>query len=187
MWVEKEIDTLAAAALLDCCISSLWSLGQTLMKSELFTSWWGSGDLGGWGAKGRTGGGRLGGAGGVKTGFGIVLLAGVVELLIRVGEGVEVLLATRGVRSCGTRDALCWASKEGTDPSAKLSDVPSGKNQYDLSGKRNQDLLYRLTLFSCPGSFMYTYPCGLVSEWVTATLECWQKEWLLRLETHQTF
>ena len=146
MWVEKEIDALAASAHLDCCISSLWSLGQTLMKSELLTSWWGRGDLGVWGAKGRTGGGRLGGAGGVKTGWGIVLLAGgaevhfvwgvvdtvvgaAEELLIREGWGAEVFLATRGVRSCGTRDALWWASKEGTDPSAKLSAVPSGKKK----------------------------------------------------------
>ena len=51
------------------------------------------------------------------------------DLLIR--GGVEVFLAdwTRGSRSCGTRDALWWASREGTDPSAKLSVVPSGKGE----------------------------------------------------------
>ena len=93
------------------------------MKSELFTSWWGRGDLGGWGAKGRTGGGRSGGAGGVNTvGGGTLLLlaGGPVEVRLVWGVvadigaaaeehlmtwGVEVLLATRGVRSCGTREA----------------------------------------------------------------------------------
>ena len=113
------------------------------------------GDLGGCGAKGRTGGGRLGGAGGVKTGGGKVLLAGGIvevhfvdtvaqELLIR--GGVEVLLAdwTRGARSCGTRDALWWASREGTDPSAKVSAVPSGKGEKqkdDLSDKCEHEVI----------------------------------------------
>ena len=106
------------------------------------------GDLGGWGAKGRTGGGRLAGAGGVKTGGGIVLLAGgggIVEVhfvwaaaaaaqeLVLISGGVEVLLAggTSGVRSCPaeTREALWCASREGTEPSAKLSAVPSGKEK----------------------------------------------------------
>ena len=105
------------------------------------------GDLGGWGAKGRTGGGRLAGAGGVKTGGGIVLLAGgggIVEVhfvwaaaaaqeLVLIRGGVEVLLAggTSGVRSCAaeTREALWCASREGTEPSAKLSAVPSGKDE----------------------------------------------------------
>ena len=81
------------------------------------------GDLGGWGAKGRTGGGRLAGAGGVKTGGGIVLLAGgggIVEVhfvwaaaaqeLVLIRGGVEVLLAggTRGVRSCPAPREALW-------------------------------------------------------------------------------
>ena len=78
-------------------------------------------------------------AGGAEVHFvwGVVdTVAAAEELLIRGGGGVEVFLATRGVRSCGTRDALWWASKEGTDPSAKLSAVPSGKQRKDyLSGK----------------------------------------------------
>ena len=62
---RKSLQIVLAAQAL--CIESLWSLGQTVMKSELFTNWCsGLGKLGVFGTCGRTGGGRSGGAGGVK-------------------------------------------------------------------------------------------------------------------------
>ena len=42
--------------------------------------------------------------------------------------------------------------------------------------------IFDIGLFSCPGSSIPD-----LGESLTATLECWHKEWLLRLETPQTF
>ena len=55
-----------------------------------------------------------------------------------------------------------------------------------------QDLAssYCLCFFSCPGSSipdLGQWVTGWLGDWVTATLEFWHKEWLLRLETLQTF
>ena len=41
-------------------------------------------------------------------------------------------------------------------------------------------------VFSCPGSSISDLGQSL-DQWVTATFEFWHKEWLLRLETLQTF
>ena len=46
--------------------------------------------------------------------------------------------------------------------------------------------LLSINIFSCPGSSIPDLGQSL-SHWVTATLEFWHKEWLLRLETLQTF
>ena len=46
--------------------------------------------------------------------------------------------------------------------------------------------LYSAYIFSCPGSSIPDLGQSLC-HWVAATLEFWHKEWLLRLETIQTF
>ena len=151
---RKSLQIVLAAQAL--CIESLWSLGQTVMKSELFTNWCsGLGKLGVFGTCGRTGGGRSGGAGGVKIRGGWLSLAfgeaevhlvwievddwavDAQELLTIVDELLLVLTRSWGTREArwfwggrswwGTREARWGASREGTEPSAKLSAVPSEK------------------------------------------------------------
>ena len=47
-------------------------------------------------------------------------------------------------------------------------------------------LAWIASVFSCPGSFIPDLGQS-VSQWVTTTLELWHKEWLLRIQTRQTF
>jgi len=78
---------------------------------------------------------------------------------------------------------LRWPNKKTRKPN--FTDFFSELSIYDfldlLSKKKTQSAIYML--FSCPGS---SIP-DLGSQWLTATLEFWHKEWLLRLQTLQTF
>ena len=159
---RKSLQIVLAAQAL--CIESLWSLGQTVMKSELFTNWCsGLGKLGVFGTCGRTGGGRSGGAGGVKIRGGWPSLAfgeaevhlvwievddwavDTQELLTIVDELLLVL-----TRSWGTREARWWASREGTEPSAKLSAVPSEKwDSKNYDHKQSRKIFHSLLVGWC--------------------------------------
>ena len=150
------------------------------MKSELFTNWCsGLGKLGVFGTCGRTGGGRSGGAGGVKIRGGWKSLAfgeaevhlvwievddwavDTQELLAIVDELLLVLTRSWGTRearwfwggrswSWGTREARWWASREGTEPSAKLSAVPSGKwDSENYDHKQSRKIFHSLLVGWC--------------------------------------